>query len=223
MGHIIFKFRRNKAFFVAFAALFALGLSTFLVPDALKSRATEQLSGQLENMSEAIEMLVARSPGERTTAELLKSKVRKAALAIVDDAAKPKKKPAVDDAEPKKRARNIPALEKGVPGVFNDPGPLVSNDSIRLPDDGIPAQNAPGGGGPISNIPGLFPGFPGGGGGGFLPAEPENPIPVPTAPVPEPEVWALMLIGMGFCGYMLRRRNRATGKPFDASCGSRAR
>jgi hypothetical protein len=54
-----------------------------------------------------------------------------------------------------------------------------------------------------------FPGGPGGGGGDTPPGGGGGGTPPPTVAVPEPASWAMMILGLGMAGYVIRRRRRS--------------
>ena len=78
--------------------------------------------------------------------------------------------------------------------------PDAPDDPFEMPKDSpAPPAGSPGGpAGPFGGggIP-LFDGPQGGGGG---------PLDAPLAPVPEPQTWAMMILGFGAVGYLIRRR-----------------
>ena len=84
--------------------------------------------------------------------------------------------------------------------------PDAPDDPFEIPKDnppppsgspGGPAGPFGGGGGGGSGGGPLFDGPQGGGGG---------PLDAPLAPVPEPQTWAMMILGFGAVGYLIRRR-----------------
>lgn len=158
----------------------------------------------LDSAKSFLAMISDRSPGDRTKAELTKTKKKAAATA----------------AGPKQRA--LPKIAKPeLPKEFVDaiapPPPAIAEIASIAPKDAIgPALLAPpipGGGGGIVIPPQAPP--PGGGGGTPTPnSPPETPPntppnqPPPPPAVPEPGTWATMLLGFGLSGMMIRRRRR---------------
>jgi hypothetical protein len=141
-----------------------------------------------------VDMLEKRSPGQRTEAQLTKTKHKQLALAKM---------------RPLDRTR--PALPPILPSLANMPVELAS--IVMPPPELIP---------PIGQIDigppptlGAIVSPPGGGGGGVVgppgpgspvsnPSEPKEPIVVPPA-VPEPSTWLTMLFGFGLMGWRIRR------------------
>lgn len=127
--------------------------------------------------------------------------------------------------EPAERALGKMFEPEVEPVVIGD-GPLASPDALltnpqiaSLGDFGLPAEGTSfdvppgliglpqfiggggaGGGGPGSGGSGPGGGSPGGGGTVSPPT-----VEVPSA-VPEPGTWAMLLLGMGLCGFTMRRR-----------------
>ena len=173
--------------------------------------------GAFSQIGNALAMLASRSPGERTTGELVNIK------SIANGA------PALADRGPRQRllARSLPPGEgvgtaglpgDGIAGLIVPPVPVIPDGLFAsAPPESLPGNLPIFGGIPIIGGGGGFIGSPGGGGGGGGGGTPENPVPPVTPPVvvppvtavPEPETWALMLLGMGLCGMALRRRRRS--------------
>lgn len=140
-----------------------------------------------------------RSPGERTAAELRKTKrayaqapkPRQRALGKVRNPAVPDEFiAALSPPPPPVLAEVLPKAPIGapaIPGIIGPPGLSVSP-----PGGGIFVP--PGGGG--SSPPG----------GGTPPGQPPEQPPVPA--VPEPSTWAMLLIGFGMTGWAMRRQRR---------------
>lgn len=138
-------------------------------------------------------MMAERSPGDRTKAELTKTKQR---------AAPPTQRALGKITKPEPPKEFVEAIAPPVPKIDEiatalappvDIGPLLLT------------PQPPGGGGII--IP---PSAPPGGGGGPNPPPPVEPPPPPPPPpaVPEPGTWATMLMGFGLIGWLMRRRRR---------------
>ena len=153
-------------------------------------------------VSSLMAMLEDRSPGERTAAELNKTKskfaeapTQRALGKIVQPQAKELPKSFVQAITP---TPPVPVIAPpAVPAAAAPPvlAGLVPNSLPIPPVGGVIAS--PGGGGG------------GGGGGGTPPTSgtpetPTNPPPVPA--VPEPGTWAMMLLGFGLAGWSFRRR-----------------
>jgi hypothetical protein len=149
-------------------------------------------------------MMAERSPGDRTKAELTRTKHRSVAapkqraLGKITPPAPPKEFVEAIAPPPPKIADVVPLA--AVPTTL---GPLLIGPSfpggVVIP----PSAPTPGGtGGPVSP-PGEEP--------PIEPPPPEEPVePTPTTPpvVPEPGTWATMLLGFGLTGVMIRRRRR---------------
>lgn len=145
-------------------------------------------------------LLEDRSPGDRTAAELTKTK-KKPEQRALGKVTKPKPPEEFIQAiaPPPPALSDLPTFPVAVAGL----GPLVD----------IPPPRPGGGGGIIT-----FDGPPGGGGGGPPGGDddnppvnppPENPPENPPPPVvPEPATWASMLLGFGVTGLVIRRRRR---------------
>ncbi|VAW02436.1 hypothetical protein MNBD_ALPHA04-1007 [hydrothermal vent metagenome] len=198
----LFKLRSRRRTFIAlaFAAMLLLGIAASNSSPPLREAGVEKLA----EIGNAIAMLVSRSPGERTTATLTKTKSRQHR-----NAANELEKPAESAKAAPKRSRiirgvdNNPADKLAVPGPAAQ-DPLIKDVSAQNPISGEDVE--------IANFPGIVgPGFifdypnPGGGfGGGGTIVDP--PAGNPVSGVPEPESWIIMLLGMGLIGWALRRR-----------------
>lgn len=114
----------------------------------------------------------------------------------------------------------LPGGVAGDTGVNQAPGLIGSPGGTELPGGSNPGTGLPGAIGPAgitSGTPaGTSGGTPGTSGGVQGPSEggeisppfTPNPTPTPTEPLPEPETWAMMLLGIGFSGWMARRSRR---------------
>jgi len=160
------------------------------------------------------DLLDGRSPGERTAAQLTKTKhKRSSASALFSRIAPPDRgetaPPAAGGGEDLNEASQLLA---GAPPIavappiaevaFNPPtlaaiigGSGPGNASAPPSGGGAP----PSGGGPPAN---------GGGPVSFPTSEPREPL-TPVSAVPEPGTWATMLLGFGLLGWRLRRRAAA--------------
>lgn len=155
-------------------------------------------------------MMTDRSPGERTKAELTKTKQRPAAA--------PKQRALGKVTKPEPPKEFVEALASPVPKMIEDvPLALAPVTSLgpmlitpQLPGGiVIPTQSPPPGGGGGPTPPSDEP----------PPTEPPPNDPPPNDPppndpppsppiVPEPGTWATMLLGFGMTGWMIRRRRR---------------
>lgn len=155
----------------------------------------------LEAAKSFLAMMDDRSPGDRTAAELTKTKQKSLA-----------------DSQPKQRALGKvvtppPEFEAAIappPPEIAELPPFAAAITNLGPLMVIPPPPTPGGGfTTTADTP------PGGGGtpppGGETP--PENP---PPPVVPEPGTWATMLLGFGLTGWLLRRRRRTSAVTYSA-------
>jgi hypothetical protein len=155
------------------------------------------------------DLLARRSPGERTSAHLIKTKHKH--FAVLADREQP---------ELPVPAIGPPLVESMLPPEI---GPLVPQEiaAFQQPAGFVPAVFAPVIGGGVFACCGGGGGGPGGGGGGppGQPPPPNQPPPnqpPPPPAVPEPATWAMIIVGFGLAGWSLRR-GRATARPsFDA-------
>lgn len=142
-----------------------------------------------------LSMMGDRSPGDRTKAELIKTKHR---------AAPPHQRALGKITKPEPPKEFVEAIAPPLPSIAELPpvATVASLGPILLTP-----PPPPGGGGIIIPPP------PGGGGG--PPPPPQEPLPPPPPPpppppaVPEPSTWATMLLGFGLSGWMIRRRRRS--------------
>lgn len=163
-------------------------------------------------------MMGARSPGERQTGQLIKSKAQAASA-----------KPANNDA-PRQRALGktfaLPSPDD-LPGLLA--GPLLADAPLVLGAEGPVGGDLGAIGLPSAALgsgPGALALVPIGGGGGGSGGDTPGPIPTEQAPnptiaaVPEPSTWFTMILGFGYCGYLLRRtrsRRSTVGRPRRAA------
>lgn len=167
----------------------ALSLATFARVD-LAEAATDRAKSFMEMLSD-------RSPGERTQAQLTKTKHHRVLA-----------------------ERETPEVPKVLSAVLATPAPppIVQAAMAPVPTPELLAFAAPPIGLPILSTPGGNVIVPGGGGGGggccgggtVTPPDtpPEKPPVIPA--VPEPGTWLTMLFGFGFIGWASRRtRSRA--------------
>ena len=168
-------------------------------------------------------MMAERSPGDRTKAELTRTKQRAAAA--------PKQRALGKIIPPPPPREFVEAIAPSPPKVAEDV-PLAMAPTTLGPL--LIAPSTPGG---IGISPSAQPPGGGGGGGGPTPSPGEEPnptqppppgddepqppppgddglTPTPTGPlptppvVPEPGTWATMMLGFGLTGLMMRRRRR---------------
>lgn len=144
------------------------------------------------------DLLNRRSPGERTAAQLTKTKHAKA---LAKQRVAPRGHPVAAPLIGKPDFGEVAGLVVGPPTIdIAPPVPMAAIDIPPLP--GLIIGSGPGGETPP-------PGGGGGGGGGpvTLPtSEPHSPIPV--TPLPEPGTWATMLLGFGLLGWRVRRGSK---------------
>ena len=146
-----------------------------------------------------LSMMTGRSPGDRTAAELMKTKKKAPHQRALAKIAKPENPPAFEEAIAPPPAPMLAELPPFAP-VLAGLGPLLETP----PPGGI--------GPPITTT-----GVPPGGGGGPPTETPPNPPETPPPPVvPEPGTWATMLLGFGLIGFVMRRRRRTEAAPSPA-------
>jgi len=149
---------------------------------------------------DVLSMLHKRSPEQRQEGALASTKGRVSAVlpAAVTPAPAPKVA-AAPAAAPK------PAVTYAVPET-----PMVLPAAVvPAVATALPLAAAPAAAGSSMFIPPLF--IPGGGGGGITTlVTPPTPQAVPG--VPEPATWAMMIIGFGLLGGLLRRRRRTASE-----------
>jgi uncharacterized membrane protein YgcG len=184
---------------------------------ALSTGQTRDLSMSGSSQGELINgianLLNARSPGDRTKAELTKSK--QSNRAPYDPAE------SVDEERERVLGKTFPPdtddlpldtpeelLSQSNPGNQIFEVPASTDDVWQLAetslDGALPTSGGSNGG---SWIIGGGSGGGGSGGGGGVGGQPPIP-PGPVPSVPEPSTWAMMLLGAAMCGASMRRRNR---------------
>jgi hypothetical protein len=143
-----------------------------------------------------VDLLEQRSPGQRTEAQLTKTKRKHVALA--------KTRPPVRKPVAPTIASPLTPMEVQLASIVLPPPELipapVGQVAIAPPPTLGASVSPPGGGGSIVTPPG---------GGGGPPAtiptpQPHEPV-IVTPPVPEPATWAMMLLGFGLIGWQIRR------------------
>lgn len=193
---------------LALGASATVGAGAFLVSQVEVPR--------IEHLPSVREMLQWRSPGPRTAAHLIKDKAPRSEAGAQ---------------EPVERALGK-MFEPEVEPVLVGEGPFASPEALLVSPDVAPLGDLalPSGDlssdGPRGSIgfPQIVGGGGGGGGGGGSPGGagpgggspgtggPGSTPPVDVTPaVPEPGTWALMLLGMGLCGFTMRRRRFGIG------------
>ena len=182
-------------------AIVAIGTTLSMTPQA--SMAMQEAASQLSGF-------LARSPGERTDADLVKGKGKGKAPQDVAVAEEPKERALGKVLDPIDDVENIPefspaeepvvltvpefAQQSAIPTGF--PGPLLGGGGPIFVGGGGGGSGGGGGGGGSGGGGGGSGGGGGGGGGGVTPA------------VPEPDTWMMMLLGMFMAGAALRRSRR---------------
>jgi hypothetical protein len=194
--------RRRRAALAGVLAVALAGAGTLSLDAMTGGDVVHAAVSQAQSLAD---LLNGRSPGQRTQAELTKTKHARA-LPKARAAAKPAFPSKPDMAEiAHLLAPPEPALVNAAPLAPLAFGPKPSLGDIVVPPGG--------GGGPGGPTP------PGGGGGGVIIPNPpgENPPPPPPPPpVPEPATWAMMLLGFGLVGWRLRGGKRRTAKTLTA-------
>jgi len=165
-------------------------------------------------MPDVLSMLHKRSPEERPEGALVATKGRTSAVLPT----------AVEAAPPPKVASVAPAAKPAiVPHVVSETPMVLPAAVVPAVASALPlATAAPAAAGGLFIPPLVIPG--GGGGGGIttFANPPGSPPPPPVPGVPEPATWAMMIIGFGLLGGLLRRRRRTAGAPGDAKAGNAA-
>jgi hypothetical protein len=144
--------------------------------------------------------LTERSPGKRTQAELNKTKHK---LAVT----KPHQRALAKINKPKETPPAFVQALTGTPSLLVDALPSISvPPPVQIAEAATPRPLGRASIPPGSGIVVPFGGGAGGGGGGGGGGEPDSTPPSETPAVPEPATWAMMLLGFGMTGWMLRRR-----------------
>ena len=181
---------------VGTAAAVALSLSLLGVTGNDLANAA---AAQAKSLSE---LLNGRSPGERTAAQLTKTKHSKQRVFAL---APPDRFPAAPPITRNPGHGDITQL------LSAPPPPIDVVPPIAFASADVPTLAEIVGGGGLG--PGATGGSPGGGGStvSFPRSEPHQPV-TPVSAVPEPGTWATMLLGFGLLGWRLRRRPQRTEK-----------
>ena len=190
--------RRRLALAAGFAAATAVLLSLSLVGVTGNDVVRAAVSGS----NSLSELFGKRSPGERTAAEL--TKTRRAM------------RPTASVAPPDRRSTEPPEIRR--PGLDRIAQVIVAPPpSLEIaPPPKQASIDAP----TIAQLIGFTPEIintsPSGGSSSFPASEPHHRI-APVAPVPEPATWATMLLGFALLGWRIRRRplKRAAREPVN--------
>ena len=190
--------RRRRAALAAGALLLAAVPLSFSLVGVTSNDLVQAAVSGANSLSD---LLNRRSPGQRTAAQLTKTKHARPAPKHWA-AAPPDRSPAAPAIAGKIDFGEVSELVLGPPEV--DIAPPITDLALNAPE--LPAII--GGSGPgVVESPG---GGAGGGGGGgpvsFPASEPHKPISV-TA-LPEPGTWATMLLGFGLLGWRMRRGSK---------------
>ena len=165
----------------------------------------------LAQTSDALDRFVGRSPGERDETDLLKGKVRKGP-SVADrlfgrrmNAGGPDQRVLgkIFDTPPEDSVKELTAGPPAPTDVTSPPG----SGLLPLGEIGSPTATSD----PVSGFPGGIGTVVPPGTTAVTPGDPTTPgeeTPVPA--VPEPQTWALMLLGFGLCGALLRRRREVS-------------
>lgn len=182
-------------------AAIAAGISLVAVSAAVPF--TDLPVRAIGGVPDVLSMLHKRSPEQRPEGALASTKGRVSAVlpAAVSSAPPPKiASAAAPAAKPAIVTYAVPETPMAMPAA------VVPAVATALP---LAAAPAAAGGGLF--IPPLV--IPGGGGGiTTLVTPPGSVPPTPVPGVPEPATWAMMIIGFGLLGGLLRRRRRTAGE-----------
>ena len=178
---------------VALAVAISFFLSAFTNIDVVGAAAAQAQS--------IADIMRQRSPGERTEAQLMKTKGKYQVLAERELPELPQLAVYTPPVE-----LFAPPLQ---PAIFVPPAlpvlaaaPPLSPFFFKPPVGGVFAPPPPGGGGP--------------GGPGGPPGQPPPPGPPQIPSVPEPGTWAMMILGFGLSGWTLRRHRAKASQLLDA-------
>ena len=154
------------------------------------------------NVPDVLSMLHKRSPEERPEGALVATKGR--VSAVLPAAAAPAAAPKVASVAPA-AAKPVVVAQAVPPTSAVLPTAVIPAVATAVPLAAVPAAAA----GSSFFIPPLV--IPGGGGGGGITIQ-DNTPPAAVPGVPEPETWAMMIIGFGLLGGLLRRRRRTASE-----------
>jgi hypothetical protein len=191
---------RQRRITVAVGLAVALaGAGTLSVTGVTGSDLAQAAVSQAKSLAD---LLNARSPGERTEAQLTKTKHAR-------PLAKPRMRSAQHRQAPKEQTVEIAELliSKPLPVGLERPLPLT----LVSPPPSLAMVVTGGGGGG-----GVLPPTGGGGPVTFPTTQPREVITAPSA-VPEPGTWATMLLGFGIIAWQVRRRARPAAALRDAA------
>lgn len=185
--------RRNFAL-TAILSVALAGAGTFAVGGLTGNDMVRAAVSQTKSLAELLDM---RSPGNRTEAQLTKTKH---ARALARQRMAPRTRLPVSPPGPAKD--RLPGLAE----LLAAPGPVATVEAMRsFPPVAI--GSPPSLGAIVGPSPGLDVTSPGGGGGGVPPVtQPTTPREIiPTSPLPEPGTWATMLLGFALIGWRVKR------------------
>ena len=167
------------------------------------------LEAAVSKVQSLADMLGKRSPGERTAAQLTKTKH---ARALAKRRVGPRQAPPPSETALAKILMGppgpLPVEATAAPVAAIATSPTLA--MIVAPPGGGTIVTPPGGGGPGGTPPGSPP-IVTPPGGGTPPGQPTPPIVTPPgqqSPVPEPATWAMMLVGFGVIGWRIRHAPR---------------
>lgn len=162
----------------------------------------DMVHAAVNGASSLADLFDKRSPGERTAAQLTKTKHAKRPTSAM---APPDRRPIAPTLMGRHHFDEVADILVGAPPPTVEIAPPVQEASIDIPTiagligSSPDVVGTPSGGGD---------GGSGGGGGGsstFPASEPHQPL-TPVAAVPEPGTWATMLLGFAMLGWRMRRR-----------------
>lgn len=191
--------RRRNIPLTAFLSAALAGAGIFAVDNLTGNDMVHAAVSQAKSLAE---LLGQRSPGDRTEAQLTKTKHARA-LAKQRTAPRALARLPVSPAAPLKN--DIPGLAELLAG----PGPIAPVDAVH-PFPEIATSSPPSLGVIVNSPPNSTVTPPGGGGQIPLVTPPSTPREnVPTSPLPEPGTWATMLLGFALIGWRARRERAA--------------
>ncbi|NTZ42123.1 PEPxxWA-CTERM sorting domain-containing protein [Altererythrobacter sp. SALINAS58] len=217
MNQIISSFISRRSVGLTILILAVAGLALIWAGNEKLSSTGSALRTSIASITGLLE---ARSPGERTTAELTKAKLRDRGAAVPSKSAQVPTERVLGKIFLPEMGNQPAASSKellSLPTLFLPPAEMPIADEgtgqlISFFPSG-PVFGGGGGFGPPSFIGGGGSGGGGsgggGGGGGSGGGIPSIPPPDQIPAVPEPSTWVLMLIGAAMCGASMRRQRRA--------------
>ena len=193
--------RRRQAIALGAGVCLSLGLGTaFSVASFAGGDLAEAAVSRAKSL---MDLMDQRSPGERTAAELTKTKRKSSSILAEEDAPespKPEVPKNLADVIAPPASALVPVSTAVPPTTLELPQPP---GSVLIPPPGGGVITPPGGG--DGTPPGGGGGTPPGGGGGTPPGGGGTPPPA----LPEPGTWMTMILGLGFAGWSLRRSRAA--------------